>query len=92
MNRYAIEIVYSDKAGGYVATVPELPGCSALGDTEEEALAEIKAAMTICLSYAAVEKRDIPEPMGEELLQRIYLEQEEIRANRRKKEADKEVK
>lgn len=72
MNKYAIEIVYSEKAQGYIAVVPELPGCSALADTEEEALKEIKNAITIWLSYAEVEKRAIPEPMGDGILAEIY--------------------
>jgi len=84
MHKYAIEIVYSDKAGGYVALVPELPGCSALADTHEEALQEIKSAMTIWLSYAAVEKREIPEPLGEEILAEIYKTIDCRRAKARK--------
>gem|GEM_PF-1024352 len=72
MNKYAIEIIYSEKAGGYIAVAPELPGCSALGDTEEEALKEIKNAITIWLSYAEVEKRAIPKPMGDKILEEVY--------------------
>ena len=86
MHKYAIEIVYSEKAGGYVALVPELPGCSALGDTHEEALQEIKSAMTIWLSYAAVEKREIPVPLGDEILAEIYKIMDDKR-NKASKEA-----
>jgi len=45
--RYAIEIFYSDEDGGYIATAPELPGCSAFGDTEEEALKQVKVAIDL---------------------------------------------
>lgn len=31
MYKYAIEIFYSEEDGGYIATVPELAGCSAFG-------------------------------------------------------------
>lgn len=72
MNKYAIEIVYSEKAKGYIAVAPELPGCSALGDTEEEALKEIKNAIYIWVCYAEVEKRDLPRPRGDELIDAIY--------------------
>ena len=72
MNKYAIEIVYSEKANGYIAVAPELPGCSALGETEEEALKEIKDAIGVWICYAEVEKRDIPCPRGDELLDAIY--------------------
>lgn len=39
--KYAIEIFYSEEDGGYIAVVPELPGCSAFGETPEEALKEV---------------------------------------------------
>ncbi|MDK2989975.1 MAG: hypothetical protein PWR16_1504, partial [Methanoculleus sp.] len=39
-HKYAIEIVYSDEDEGFIAVAPELPGCSAFGSTEEEALQE----------------------------------------------------
>ena len=72
MNKYAIEIVYSEKAKGYIAVAPELPGCSAIGETEEEALKEIKDAIGVWIVYAEVEKRDVPRPGGDELLDAIY--------------------
>lgn len=72
MHKYAIEIIYSEKAQGYIATVPELPGCSALGETEEEALREVKAAIAIWISYAEVEGRKVPVPLGETLLDAIF--------------------
>ena len=71
MHKYAIVIIYSEKAQGYIATVPELPGCSAHGETEEEALREVKAAIVIWISYAEVEGRRVPEPTGEEFLDSI---------------------
>jgi predicted RNase H-like HicB family nuclease len=72
MNKYAIEIVYSEKANGYIAVAPELPGCSAFGESEEEALKEIKEAIGIWVCYAEVEKRDLPRPRGDERLEDIY--------------------
>jgi len=44
-NRYAIEIFYSEEDEGYIAVAPELPECSAFGETEEDALKEIKVAI-----------------------------------------------
>jgi hypothetical protein len=35
MNKYAIEILYSDEDEGYITVVPELSDCSAFGETEE---------------------------------------------------------
>ncbi len=47
MHRYAITIFWSNEDRTYVAAVPELPGCSALGDTYEEALREEQVAMSL---------------------------------------------
>ncbi len=44
MNKYLVEIFWSDDDAGYIAVVPDLPGCSAFGETLEEAAHEIKDA------------------------------------------------
>ncbi len=71
MHKYAIEIFYSEEDEGYIAVVPELPGCSAFGETEEVALREVKVAMDLWLETAKSEGRTIPHPRGKELLQGI---------------------
>ncbi len=63
--KYAIMVAYSDEDEGYIATVPELPGCSAFGDSEEEAIREVKIAASLWLSAARKAKRSIPEPIVE---------------------------
>jgi predicted RNase H-like HicB family nuclease/predicted RNA binding protein YcfA (HicA-like mRNA interferase family) len=63
--KYAIVVAYSDDDKGYIATVPELPGCSAFGDTEEEAIKEVKVAASLWLAAAKKAKRPIPEPIVE---------------------------
>ena len=68
MRKYAIEIVYSDEDDGYIAIAPELPGCSAFGETEEESLREIKVAIDLWLGTAEKEGREIPRPKGKEFL------------------------
>ena len=73
MYRYAIEIFYSEEDEGYIAVVPELPGCSAFGETEEKALEEVKAAMELWLETAKKEGREIPQPRGKELLKAILI-------------------
>jgi predicted RNase H-like HicB family nuclease len=72
MYRYAIEIFYSEEDEGYIAVVPELPGCSAFGKSEEEALEEVKLAIELWLETAKKESREIPKPSGKELLKEIY--------------------
>ena len=66
--KYSIEIFYSEEDEGYIALAPELPGCSAFGETEEEALKEIKVAIDLWLEAAQKEGRGIPRPIEKELL------------------------
>jgi predicted RNase H-like HicB family nuclease len=40
--KYLIEIFWSDEDEGYIATIPDLPGCSAWGNTPIEALQQIR--------------------------------------------------
>ena len=67
-NKYAIEIFFSEEDEGFIAVVPELPDCSAYGNTEEEALVEVKTAMALWLETAEKEGRDIPPPSGKRFL------------------------
>jgi len=71
MYKYAIEIFYSEDDEGYIALVPEIPGCSAFGENEEDALKEVKIALELWLETASKEGREIPEPSGKELLRKI---------------------
>ena len=41
MLRYEVDIFWSEEDGGFIANVPELPYCSAIGKTYEEALREV---------------------------------------------------
>ena len=50
--KYTIEIFYSEEDEGYIAVVPELPGCSAFGETPEEALKEVKIAIELWIKTA----------------------------------------
>lgn len=59
---YKIDVFYSHEDEGYIATVPELPGCSAFGETREEALEEIEVAKSLWLAAAAAEGRTAPVP------------------------------
>lgn len=66
--KYAIEILFSEEDKGYIAVIPELPGCSAFGETEEKALKEAKIAIELWLQVAKEEGRKIPKPCQKELL------------------------
>lgn len=62
MHRYKIESFYSEEDKGYIAIIPDLPGCSAFGETEEEALKEVKIAKELWLEVAVSESRGTPNP------------------------------
>lgn len=65
---YHIELVRDeseDVAPGWVATVKELPGCIAQGDTQEETLANLRDAMESWLEFMIEEDRAIPPPSPE---------------------------
>lgn len=64
---YAIEIFYSEEDEGFIALVPELPGCSAFGETEERALKEVKIAMQQWQETAKEIGRKIPVPQKRSL-------------------------
>jgi predicted RNase H-like HicB family nuclease len=62
MRDYHINTLYGEEDGGHVADIPGLPGCSALGRTPEEALAEVQVAKQARLDSARTEGTPIPEP------------------------------
>lgn len=72
-NRYPIEIFYSEEDEGYIAVAPDLPGCTAFGEDEEQSLAEIKTAIHLWIETAVQEGRSIPEPSGQAVLEKFYL-------------------
>src|SRR5580704_8187740 len=62
MSDYHINVFYSDEDAAYVADIPDLEACSALGASPEEALAEVERAKQAWLSAAREAGKPIPEP------------------------------
>ena len=62
MKDYHINIFYSDEDGGYIADIPDLDACSALGKTPQQALEEVERAKTAWLEAARAEGKPIPSP------------------------------
>lgn len=62
MDRYGIAIFWSDEDDAYIATPPDLTGCSASADTPEEALREVQIAKEGWLEVARKHGDRIPEP------------------------------
>ena len=61
---YAVRIdrLADSDGGGYLATVPDLPGCMSDGDTPEEALKNIQDAIASWIEAAKEGNLDIPQP------------------------------
>ncbi len=68
MARYEIILYWSDEDQIFIGEVPELPGCMAHGDTQEEALANTKEAIQLWLDTARDFGDPIPEPKGRRLM------------------------
>jgi len=60
--KYPIEVFWSKEDEGYIAVVPDLPGCSAWGKTEAVAIEEVRNAIVAWLKAAKSAGRAIPEP------------------------------
>lgn len=67
MYRYEVIIYWSDEDQVFIAEVPELPGCSAHGDSPESALASCQEAIDFWLETAKELGRAVPEPKGRRL-------------------------
>jgi antitoxin HicB len=57
-----IERLPDSEGGGYIATVPDLPGCMSDGETPEEALKNVQEAIASWIEAAQEWKMDIPHP------------------------------
>jgi predicted RNase H-like HicB family nuclease len=62
MKDYHINLFYSDEDECYVADIPDLQFCSALGDSPEEAIREILIAKQTWLEAAECSGKPIPKP------------------------------
>ncbi len=52
----------SDEDGGFLATVPDLPGCMSDGETREEAARNVEDAIDCWIEEAIETGRTIPAP------------------------------
>jgi len=62
MNHYLIEIAWSEEDEGFIATVPDLPGCSAWGRTAAEAAKEIEDAQAAWIEACEASGESAPKP------------------------------
>jgi predicted RNase H-like HicB family nuclease len=57
-----IEPLPEEEGGGFIAVVPDLPGCMSDGDTAEAALAAVHDAVAAWMEEATEMGRPIPPP------------------------------
>jgi predicted RNase H-like HicB family nuclease len=63
---YSVQVIWSEEDGAYVAFPAELPGCIADGQTQEEALTNLKVIIAEWIETANEAGRPIPKPMSVE--------------------------
>lgn len=68
MNKYEVIIYWSQEDDAYIAEVPQLAGCAAHGDSQEEALRNAQEAMSLWIETAKEFGDPIPEPIGRRLV------------------------
>jgi predicted RNase H-like HicB family nuclease len=55
--RFMVNLVFDPDYKGYVADVPELPGCMSQGKTVDQALKNVKEAISLYLEASPRRKR-----------------------------------
>ncbi len=62
-------ILQQESDGGFVATVPALPGCVSQGDTRAQAVANIREAIGVYLEDCIESGEVIPTEAGREIVE-----------------------
>jgi len=62
-------LIEHDEDGVYVAEAPTLPGCISQGETREEAIDNIREAISVYLESLEAHGDPIPPPITEELVE-----------------------
>jgi len=57
-----VEPLSAEDGGGYLASVPDLPGCMSDGETPEEAVRNVQAAVADWIEEAHATGRAVPAP------------------------------
>ena len=66
--RYTV-ILEREPDGGYVASVPALPGCVSQGDSREDALTNIKEAIDLYIEDCRDAGDPVPTEAGKEFIE-----------------------
>jgi antitoxin HicB len=65
--QYPAQVFYSDEDEGFIAVATDLPGCSAFGGTQEEAVAQLRDAIAAWQIAASKAGNPVPEPSKPQL-------------------------
>ena len=68
MHKYEIILYWSNEDQAFIAEVPELPGCMAHGDDQQDALRNVNDAMQFWIERARELGRPVPQRKGERLM------------------------
>jgi predicted RNase H-like HicB family nuclease len=60
--RYPANVFWSDEDEGFIAIAPDLPGCSAFGETRYDALTELDGAIEAWIEAASAAGNPVPGP------------------------------
>jgi predicted RNase H-like HicB family nuclease len=66
--RYTV-VLQQEPDGGFVASVPALPGCVSQGDTRAEALANIREAIELYIEDCVASGDPVPSEAGREYVE-----------------------
>ncbi len=61
-HKYPLEVFWDEGSEAFVCIAPDLPGCSAIGDTPQDAVKEMETAMRLWIGAALGLGRTLPEP------------------------------
>ena len=61
--KIVVEPLSSEDGGGFLAVVPELPGCMSDGETEAEAVTNVQDAIVAWIALTVSKGQEPPKPM-----------------------------
>ena len=63
MHIYTAHLMWSNEDNGFIAIVPQLPGCSAFGKSMEKAVRELQYAIDAWIDAAKAAGKPVPAPI-----------------------------
>lgn len=68
VDQYPVQIAWSEEDEGFIATVADLPGCSAYGRTQLESLTQARDAIAAWIDAATAAGNPVPQPSRPRIL------------------------